>query len=49
LKSYFKLSSEIINTIVAEAEIKAGTRGETLSTEQLVKLSNIINKYLIKK
>jgi 16S rRNA (adenine1518-N6/adenine1519-N6)-dimethyltransferase len=49
MKSYFKLSSEIINTIVAEAEIKAGTRGETLSTEQLVKLSNIINKYLTKK
>ena len=45
MKSFFKLPSETINTIIAEAGIKPGTRGETLTTAELVKLSNVINKY----
>ena len=45
IKSYFKFSSDITNEIVAKAEIKAGTRGETLDTATLVKLSNVINTY----
>lgn len=45
MKSFFKFPSDMINSIISEAEIKSGTRGETLNTEQLVKLSNIINKY----
>lgn len=48
LRNYFKLSSETVNNIVNEANIKSGSRGETLSTEQLVNLSNIINKYIKK-
>jgi len=46
LKSYFKLSSDIIETIINKAGIKKGIRGETLSTQQLVTLSNIINNYI---
>ncbi len=46
IKSYFKFSSEITNQIVKEAEIKTGARGETLDTQTLVKLSNVINKYI---
>lgn len=45
MKSFFKFPSDMINSIISEAEIKSGTRGETLNTEQLVKLANIINKY----
>lgn len=46
MKSYFKLSSEEIKDIISEAGIKSGARGETLSTQQLVDLSNIINKHI---
>jgi len=46
MKSFFKLSSETISTIITESEIKPGSRGEILTTEELVKLSNIINKYI---
>ncbi|MGN0961473.1 MAG: 16S rRNA (adenine(1518)-N(6)/adenine(1519)-N(6))-dimethyltransferase RsmA [Christensenellales bacterium] len=45
LKSYFKLSSEIVEEILDKALIKNNVRGETLSTEELVKLSNIIYEY----
>ena len=45
MKSFFKFSSETINLIISECEIKSGTRGETLNTEQLAKLANVINKY----
>ena len=48
LKSFFKLPSDTINQIVAEAGIKSGARGETLNTEQLVTLANTINKYIKK-
>ena len=46
IKSYFKFSSDITNEIVAKAGIKTGTRGETLDTATLVKLSNVINTYV---
>ena len=46
MKTFFKLPSETINEIVSLAGIKSGARGETLNTEQLVNLSNIINKYI---
>lgn len=45
IKSYFKFSSDITNEIVAKSGIKAGTRGETLDTATLVRLSNVINTY----
>ena len=45
IKSYFKFSSDITNEIVAKAGIKTGTRGETLDTATLVRLSNVINTY----
>ena len=46
MKSYFKISSDITDAIVAEAGIKKGARGETLSTTDLINLSNAINKHL---
>ena len=46
IKSYFKFSSDTTNEIVAKAGIKTGTRGETLDTETLVRLSNVINTYI---
>ena len=42
----FKFSGDTTNEIVAKAGIKTGTRGETLDTETLVRLSNIINTYI---
>lgn len=45
MKSYFNFSSDIVERIVSDAGIKKGARGETLSTEQLVTLSNIICDY----
>ena len=42
LKSSFQLSSIEIDNIVAKAGLKKGVRGETLSTQQLVELSNQI-------
>lgn len=45
MKSYFKLDSNTVDKIIAEAGIKKGVRGETLSTQQLVDLSNVIYKY----
>lgn len=46
LKTSFRLSSEIVNEIIAKANIKPSSRGETLNTQQLVELANIINDYL---
>jgi 16S rRNA (adenine1518-N6/adenine1519-N6)-dimethyltransferase len=46
MKSFFQLPSDTINQIVSDAGIKAGARGETLDTAQLVTLSNEINKHL---
>jgi len=48
LKSYFKFSSDSVNSIIKEAQIKPGARGETLDTQQLVTLSNVISKYIKK-
>ena len=46
LKSYFKLSGDIVREILDKAEISPSLRGEKLETKDLVKLSNIINKYI---
>ena len=46
LKSYFKLSGDIIKEILNISGIIPTIRGEKLSTEELVKLSNVINKYI---
>lgn len=45
LKSYFKIPSDKLDIILNEAQIEKSARGETLSTEQLVKLSNIIHNH----
>ena len=44
LKSTFKISSEIVDRIITNSKIKSGIRGESLSTEDFVTLSN--NLYL---
>lgn len=44
IKSYFKFSSEQTDKIVKNAGLNKGTRGETLTTQQLIDLSNEINK-----
>lgn len=49
IKSFFKFSSEITDEIVSNAGIKKGSRGETLDTQSIVNLANVINKYLSKK
>lgn len=46
LKSYFKLSGDIVREILDKAKINPSLRGEKLETKDLVKLSNIINKYI---
>jgi len=46
LKSYFRFSSEIIKEIIKESNIPQGIRGEKLTTEELVRLANVINKYI---
>jgi 16S rRNA (adenine1518-N6/adenine1519-N6)-dimethyltransferase len=46
LKSYFRLSSDIIKDILAKASIPSNTRGEKLTTAELVNLSNIIYEYI---
>lgn len=48
LKSYFKLSGDIIKEILEKANISPSLRGEKLTTEELVKLSNIICLYVKK-
>lgn len=48
LKSYFKLSGEIIKEILDKAGIIPSLRGEKLTTQELVNLSNIIYSYLKK-
>ena len=45
LKNYFKLPSEKVKEIIAEANLSPTIRGEKLTTAELVNLSNIINKY----
>ena len=49
IKSYFKFSSDLTSKIVAEANIKSGSRGETLTTIDLIRLANVIGKYTNKK
>ncbi len=46
IKSYFKLPSETISKIISDAGLPPQIRGEKLSTEELVRLSQIIKKYL---
>ncbi len=46
LKSSFKLNSETIHKIYDTLSLPYQVRGETLSTENLVKLANEINKYV---
>lgn len=45
LKSSFQMPAEIIEKILKESNIEKSARGETLSTQQLVTLSNTISKY----
>lgn len=45
LKSSFHMPASEIEKILTEANIEKSARGETLSTEQLVTLSNVISKY----
>lgn len=45
LKSTFHLSSDIISQIISNTGLKSGVRGETLSTEEFVRLSNSIYKF----
>lgn len=45
LKSTFQMPAETIEKILIEAGIEKSVRGETLSTQELVNLSNIICKY----
>ncbi len=44
LKSSFNLTGEQIDNILLKADLKSGVRGEALSVEQFVKLSNLINE-----
>ena len=46
IKSYFKLPSDKISKIISDAGLPPQIRGERLSTEELVRLSQIIKKYL---
>lgn len=46
IKTFFKFSNETVNEIVSKAGIPSMTRGEKLTTEELVNLSNIINSYI---
>ena len=46
LKSYFRLSSDVIKDILSKASIPSSTRGEKLTTTELVNLSNIICEYI---
>jgi len=48
LKSFFKLSGDIIKEILNEANISPSLRGEKLTTIELVNLSNIICKFIKK-
>lgn len=45
LKTSFGFDNEIISQIMTEAKLPQGIRGEKLTTEQFVKLSNVIYKY----
>ena len=42
LKSAFGLNSDQINHILIQMELKDGVRGETLTSSEFVKLSNIL-------
>ena len=44
MKSYFKFPSEKVDTIIQEAGLTKGIRGEKLTTAELVNLSNVIFK-----
>ena len=48
IKSYFKLPSEIVSQIISKANLPTGIRGEKLSTQELVSLSNVLDDYLTK-
>lgn len=45
IKSYFNFNSEQANSILEKANIKPEIRGEKLTTEEFVNLSNIIAEY----
>lgn len=46
LRAYFKFNQEIIDKIFLESNLDKNIRGEKLTTEELVNLSNIITNYL---
>lgn len=46
LKSYFRLSSDIIHEILNKCNLMPNIRGEKLTTAELVNLSNIICEYI---
>ena len=46
MKSYFKLPSATIDEIISRAGLTKGLRGEKLTTQELVNLSNIIFEYV---
>ena len=46
IKSYFKLPSEVVDNIIAECNFPKQLRGEKLSTDDIIKLSSVIEKYI---
>lgn len=45
IKSYFNLSSEIVDKIIEECNFPKQLRGEKLTTDEIIKLSSVIEKY----
>ena len=48
IKAYFKLPSEQVCEIIEKANLPKGIRGEKLTTQELINLSNILVNYLNK-
>ena len=46
IKSYFKLSSDIVDKILQECNIPSTLRGEKLSTFEIINLAKVIEKYI---
>ncbi|MBE5757795.1 MAG: ribosomal RNA small subunit methyltransferase A [Clostridiales bacterium] len=46
IKSYFKLPTETVDNIISECEFPKQIRGEKLTTDEIIKLSQVIEKYL---
>ena len=42
IKSYFNLSSEIVDKIIEECNFPKQLRGEKLTTDEIIKLSSVI-------